>query len=74
MILIFPVARMRVGKLTCTSNVKYFFRFFMIMTRNGNLIPSVFFGSEGHVINVTENEINQLLMSPIEAIYYIFCS
>lgn len=37
---------------TCTSKVKYFLRFLMIMTRNGNLIPSVFFGSAGQVINV----------------------
>ena len=38
--------------LTCTSKVKYFFRFLMIMTRKGSLIPSVFFGSAGHVIYV----------------------
>lgn len=38
--------------LTCTSNVKYFFKFLIIITRNGNLIPSVFFGSAGHVIYV----------------------
>lgn len=30
------------GKLTVTSNVKYFFMFLMIMTRNGSLIPKVF--------------------------------
>lgn len=41
-------------ELTWTSNVKYFFRFLMIMTRNGSLIPSVFFGSAGHVINVVD--------------------
>ena len=38
--------------LTCTSKVKYFFRFLMIMTRNGSLIPRVFFGSAGHVMYV----------------------
>merc|ERR1719446_644475 len=39
---------------TCTSNVKYFFRFLMIMTRKGSLMPSVFCGSDGHVMNVVE--------------------
>ena len=39
-------------KLTCTSNVKYFLRFFIIMTRNGSLIPSIFNGSAGHVMYV----------------------
>ena len=38
--------------LTCTSKVKYFFRFLIIMTRKGSLIPNVFFGSAGHVIYV----------------------
>ena len=38
--------------LTCTSNVKYFFKFLMIITRKGSLIPRVFFGSAGHVMNV----------------------
>jgi len=38
--------------LTWTSNVKYFFKFLMIITRKGSLIPSVFFGSAGHVMNV----------------------
>ena len=38
--------------LTCTSNVKYFLRFLMIMTRNGSLIPSVWPGSAGHVMYV----------------------
>ena len=38
--------------LTCTSNVKYFFKFLIIITRNGNLMPSVFFGSAGHVMYV----------------------
>jgi hypothetical protein len=37
---------------TCTSNVKYFFRFFTIMTRNGSLMPSVFLGSAGQVMKV----------------------
>ena len=32
--------------------MKYFFKFLMIMTRKGNLMPSVFFGSAGHVIYV----------------------
>jgi hypothetical protein len=39
-------------ELTCTSNVKYFFKFFIIITRNGSLIPSVFFGSLGQVMYV----------------------
>lgn len=30
---------------TCTSNVKYFFKFLMTITRNGNLIPRVGFFS-----------------------------
>lgn len=38
--------------LTWTSKVKYFFRFLIIITRKGNLIPSVFFGSAGHVMYV----------------------
>jgi len=37
---------------TCTSKVKYFFRFLMIITKKGNLIPSVFFSSAGHVMYV----------------------
>ena len=37
---------------TWTSNVKYFFKFLMIITRNGNFIPRVFFGSAGQVMNV----------------------
>ena len=37
---------------TCTSKVKYFFKFFIIMTRKGSLIPSVFLGSAGHVMYV----------------------
>lgn len=41
-----------VHTLTCTSKVKYFFRFLMIMTRNGSLIPNVFFGSAGQVMYV----------------------
>jgi len=32
--------------------VKYFFKFLMIITKNGSLMPSVFFGSDGHVIYV----------------------
>ena len=39
---------------TVTSNVKYFFRFLMIMTRNGSLMPSVFLGSAGHVMYVVD--------------------
>eukprot|EP00001_Collodictyon_triciliatum_P054543 09725_6 len=35
---------------TWISKVKYFFKFFMIMTRKGSLIPRVFCGSAGHVI------------------------
>lgn len=35
---------------TWTSNVKYFLRFLMIMTKNGSLMPRVFLGSAGHVI------------------------
>ena len=38
--------------LTCTSKVKYFFKFLIIMTRKGSLIPNVFFGSAGQVIYV----------------------
>ena len=37
---------------TCTSNVKYFFKFLMIITRNGSFMPNVFFGSAGQVMNV----------------------
>ena len=37
---------------TCTSNVKYFFKFLMIITRNGSLIPRVFFASAGQVMYV----------------------
>ena len=37
---------------TCTSNVKYFFRFLMIITRKGSLMPSVFLGSAGQVMKV----------------------
>lgn len=40
------------GRLACTSKVKYFFRFLMIITKNGSLMPSVFLGSAGHVIYV----------------------
>ena len=32
--------------------MKYFFRFLMIMTRKGSLMPSVFLGSAGHVMYV----------------------
>ena len=35
------------GKLTCTSKEKYFFKFLMIMTRKGSLIPSVCLESLG---------------------------
>lgn len=35
---------------TWTSNVKYFLRFLMIITRKGSLMPRVFFGSAGHVM------------------------
>ena len=38
--------------LTCTSNVKYFFKFFIIITKKGNLMPKVFLGSAGHVMYV----------------------
>lgn len=41
-------------QLTWTSNEKYFFRFLMIITRYGSLMPSVFFGSDGHVMKVVE--------------------
>lgn len=37
---------------TCTSKVKYFLRFLMIMTRKGSLMPSVSLGSAGHVMKV----------------------
>jgi hypothetical protein len=43
---------------TWTSNVKYFFMFLMIITRNGSLIPSVFFGSLGHVMYVVLRCVN----------------
>merc|ERR1719463_290053 len=33
-----------------TSKVKYFFKFFRIITRKGNLIPNVLLGSAGHVM------------------------
>ena len=39
---------------TMTSKEKYFFRFLIIITRNGSLMPSVFCGSAGHVMNVVE--------------------
>lgn len=42
----------RIYQLTWTSNVKYFFTFFIIITRKGSFIPNVFFGSAGHVMNV----------------------
>lgn len=45
-------------KHTCTSNVKYFFKFLMIITKNGSLIPSVFFGSAGHVMYVVLKQDN----------------
>ncbi len=35
---------------TWTSNVKYFLRFLMIITRKGSLMPRVFLGSAGHVM------------------------
>ena len=38
--------------LTWTSNVKYFFMFFTIITRYGSFIPSVFLGSAGQVMYV----------------------
>lgn len=38
--------------ITWTSNVKYFFKFLMIMTRKGNLMPKVFFGSAGQEMKV----------------------
>jgi len=37
---------------TWTSNVKYFFKFLMIITKNGSLIPRVFFASAGQVMYV----------------------
>ncbi len=37
-----------------TSNVKYFFKFLMIMTRKGSLMPRVFFGSAGQVTYVVD--------------------
>jgi hypothetical protein len=37
---------------TWISNVKYFFRFLTIITKNGSFIPSVAAGSAGHVMNV----------------------
>ena len=36
--------------------MKYFFKFFIIITRNGNLIPNVFFGSAGQVMYVVLGE------------------
>lgn len=44
--------RSHVHMPTWTSKVKYFFRFLIIMTRKGSLIPKVFFGSAGHVMYV----------------------
>lgn len=40
------------GKITWTSKVKYFFKFLMIMTRKGSLMPNVFFGSAGQEMKV----------------------
>lgn len=37
---------------TWISNVKYFFRFLTIKTKNGSFIPSVAAGSAGHVMYV----------------------
>lgn len=37
---------------TWISNVKYFFTFFTIITKNGSFMPSVAAGSAGHVIYV----------------------
>lgn len=55
----------QVHLLTCTSKVKYFFRFFIIMTRKGSLIPSVFFGSAGHVIYVVLQKEETLINTPV---------
>lgn len=37
---------------TCTSKLKYFFRFLMIITRKGSLMPRVLVGSAGQVMYV----------------------
>lgn len=50
--------------LTWTSKVKYFFRFLIIMTRKGSLIPNVFFGSAGHVIYVVLQREETLINTP----------
>merc|ERR1711977_811535 len=42
--------RMFLSSKTFTSKEKYFFKFLMIITRKGNLIPRVFFGSPGQVM------------------------
>ena len=39
---------------TCTSKVKYLFRFLMIMTRKGSLMPSVLVGSAGQEIKAVD--------------------
>merc|ERR1719160_2225691 len=44
--------RMFLSSRTMTSKVKYFLRFFKIMTRKGSLMPSVLFPSAGHVMYV----------------------
>lgn len=39
---------------TCTSKVKYLFRFLMIMTRKGSLMPSVLVGSAGQEMKAVD--------------------
>ena len=37
---------------TCTSKLKYFFKFLMIITKKGSLMPKVLVGSAGQVMYV----------------------
>ena len=39
---------------TCTSKEKYFFKFFMIMTKKGSFIPKVCFSSPGHAMKMVD--------------------
>ena len=41
------MTRAALTALTCTSKLKYFFRFLIIITRKGSLMPSVALASAG---------------------------
>ena len=62
---------MPLSSSTCTSNEKYFFRFLTIITRKGSLMPSVFFGSAGHVTNVVATFVPKICIAKSQVISYL---